>query len=313
MSTRATVLYDAPGPRAVRSNRILTVIVSLALIALLVSVLWALGNKGQLDGDKWNIFTKGSSWTTYIIPGLWATVKAAVLSIILALIVGAVLGIGRLSTHRSIRWICSIIVEVFRSIPVLVLMLFAYTIFGEWGLFPSTQLGFAAVVFGLTMYNGSVIAETLRSGIESLPKGQSEAAYALGLSWGQTMRKILLPQAVAAMMPAIISQMVIALKDSALGYMIGFVEVVRSGRQLGEYYGSMLPSLLVVAAIMIIINFGLTRLAERIERQLRSGRARRNPVAKVPHQPAHQGLETKDEAMVDWHDPAHKDLRGTFE
>lgn len=313
MSTRATVLYDAPGPRAVRINRILTVIVSLALIALLVSVLWALGNKGQLDGDKWNIFTKGSSWTTYIIPGLWATVKAAVLSIILALIVGAVLGIGRLSTHRSIRWICSIIVEVFRSIPVLVLMLFAYTIFGEWGLFPSTQLGFAAVVFGLTMYNGSVIAETLRSGIESLPKGQSEAAYALGLSWGQTMRKILLPQAVAAMMPAIISQMVIALKDSALGYMIGFVEVVRSGRQLGEYYGSMLPSLLVVAAIMIIINFGLTKLAERIERQLRAGRARRNPVAKVPHQPAHQGLETKDEAMVDWHDPAHKDLRGTFE
>ena len=122
MSTRATVLYDAPGPRAVRINRILTVIVSLALIALLASVLWALGNKGQLDGDKWNIFTKGSSWTTYIIPGLWATVKAAVLSIILALIVGAVLGIGRLSTHRSIRWICSIIVEVFRSYGGLVIL-----------------------------------------------------------------------------------------------------------------------------------------------------------------------------------------------
>lgn len=313
MSTRATVLYDAPGPKAVRINRILTVIVTVVLIALVVSVLWALGNKGQLDGDKWNIFAKGSSWTTYIIPGLWATVKAAVLSIILALVVGAVLGIGRLSTHRSIRWICSIIVEVFRSIPVLVLMLFAYTVFGEWGLFPSTQLGFAAVVFGLTMYNGSVIAETLRSGIEALPKGQSEAAYALGLSWGQTMRKILLPQAVAAMMPAIISQMVIALKDSALGYMIGFVEVVRSGRQLGEYYGSMLPSLLVVAVIMILINFGLTKLAERIERQLRAGRARRNPVAKVPHQPDHQGLETKDEALVDWHDPSHKDLRNTFE
>ena len=173
--------------------------------------------------------------------------------------------------------------------------------------------GFAAVVFGLTMYNGSVIAETLRSGIGSLPKGQSEAAYSLGLTWGQTMTKILLPQAVAAMMPAIISQMVIALKDSALGYMIGFVEVVRSGRQLGEYYGAMLPSLLVIAAIMILINFGLTKLAERIEQQLRAGRARRNPIAKVPHQHAHQGIETKDEAFVDWHDPAHKDLRNTSE
>ncbi|WP_291476573.1 amino acid ABC transporter permease [Corynebacterium sp.] len=312
-TTRATVLYDAPGPKAVRINRILTVIVALLLLAILASVLFVLGDKGQLDADKWNIFLYGNTWTTYILPGLWATVKAAVLSIILALIVGAVLGIGRLSTHRSIRWICSVIVEVFRSIPVLVLMLFAYALFSEYALFPSSQLGFAAVVFGLTMYNGSVIAETLRSGIESLPKGQSEAAFALGLSWGQTMRKILLPQAVAAMMPAIISQMVIALKDSALGYAIGFVEVVRSGRQLGEYYGALFPSLLVVAAIMIIINFGLTKLAERIERQLRAGRARRNPVAKVPHQPDRQGLETKDEALVDWHDPSHKDLRGTFE
>jgi len=157
-----------------------------------------------------------------------------------------------------------------------------------------------------------VIAEVLRSGIESLPKGQSEAAYALGLSWGQTMRKILLPQAVAAMMPAIISQMVIALKDSALGYMIGFVEVVRSGRQLGEYYGAMLPSLLVVALVMVIINYGLTKLAERIEQQLRAGRARRNPIAKVPHQ-KEQGLETKDESVVDWHDPTHRDLRNTSE
>ncbi|AGP30939.1 amino acid ABC transporter permease [Corynebacterium terpenotabidum] len=312
MSARATVLYDTPGPKAIRVNRILTGIVAVALIALLAWILWALGDKGQLEADKWNIFIKGNSWTTYILPGLWATVKAAVLSIILALVIGALLGIGRLSTHRWVRWICGIIVEIFRSIPVLVLMLFAYTVFGEWGLFPSSQLGFAAVVFGLTMYNGSVIAETLRSGIESLPKGQSEAAYSLGLTWGQTMRKILLPQAVAAMMPAIISQMVIALKDSALGYMIGFVEVVRSGRQLGEYYGAMLPSLLVVAAIMIIINFGLTKLAERIEQQLRAGRARRNPVAKVPHH-RDQGVETKDEALADWHDPAHKDLRNTSE
>lgn len=311
-SVRATVLYDAPGPRAVRFNRILTVIISVLLLAIAIVVLWALGNKGQLDGDKWDIFLRGTSWTTYIIPGLWATLKAAVFSIILALIVGALLGIGRLSNQRPIRWICAVIVEVFRSIPVLVLMLFAYTIFGEWGLFPSSQLGFAAVVFGLTMYNGSVIAEVLRSGIGSLPQGQSEAAYSLGLSWWQTMGKILLPQAVAAMMPAIISQMVIALKDSALGYMIGFVEVVRSGRQLGEYYGAMLPSLLVIAMLMIVINFGLTKLAERIERQLRAGRARRNLVAKVPHH-KEQGLETKDEAFVDWHDPAHRDLRNTSE
>ena len=308
MSARATVLYDTPGPRAVRFNRILTVITTIALLAILAWVLWKLNDGGQLDADKWNIFLEGSTWTTYILPGLLATIGAALLSIVFSLIFGAVFGIGRLSTNRAVRWFCGIVVELFRSIPVLVLILFGYAVFGFYGVFPSQYLGLAAVAFALTLYNGSVIAEVLRSGIESLPKGQSEAAYALGMSWGQTMRKVLLPQAVAAMLPAIVSQMVIALKDSALGYAIGFVEVVRSGRQLGEFYGAMLPALLAVAAIMILINFGLSKLAERIEQQLRAGRARRNIVAKVPHQPD-QGLETKDSVNVDWHAEGHKDLR----
>ncbi len=308
MSARATVLYDTPGPRAVRFNKILTVITTIALLAILAWVLWKLNDGGQLDADKWNIFLEGSTWTTYILPGLLATIGAALLSIVFSLIFGAVFGIGRLSTNRAVRWFCGIVVEFFRSIPVLVLILFGYAMFGFYGVFPSQYLGLAAVVFALTLYNGSVIAEVLRSGIESLPKGQSEAAYALGMSWGQTMRKVLLPQAVAAMLPAIVSQMVIALKDSALGYAIGFVEVVRSGRQLGEFYGAMLPALLAVAAIMILINFGLSKLAERIEQQLRAGRARRNIVAKVPHQPD-QGLETKDSVNVDWHAEGHKDLR----
>ncbi|MCJ7859542.1 amino acid ABC transporter permease [Corynebacterium kalidii] len=310
MSTRATVLYDTPGPRAVRFNRILTVATVVVLLLILASVLWKLGDGGQLDKAKWEIFLQSSTWTTYILPGLLNTVLAAVFSIVLALVIGAVLGIGRLSTVRAVRWICGVIVEFFRAIPVLVLMLFAYSLFGLYAVFPSSMIGFAAVVFALTMYNGSVIAEVLRSGIESLPKGQSEAASALGLSWGQTMRKILLPQAVAAMLPAIVSQMVIALKDSALGYMIGFVEVVRSGRQLGEFYGAMLPALLVTAVIMILINFALSKLAERIEYQLRAGRARKNIAAKVPHQ-KDQGIDTKDVVNVDWHAPGHKDLRPT--
>lgn len=310
MSTRATVLYDTPGPKAVRFNRILTVATVVVLLLILASVLWKLGDGGQLDKDKWEIFFYSTTWTTYILPGLLNTIVAAVFSIILALLIGAVLGIGRLSTIRAVRWICGIVVEFFRAIPVLVLMLFAYALFGLYAVFPSSTMGFAAVVFALTMYNGSVIAEVLRSGIESLPKGQSEAASALGLSWGQTMRKILLPQAVAAMLPAIVSQMVIALKDSALGYMIGFVEVVRSGRQLGEFYGAMLPALLVTAVIMILINFGLSKLAERIEQQLRAGRARRNIAAKVPHQ-KDQGIDTKDTVNVDWHAEGHKDLRST--
>ncbi|KAB1502436.1 amino acid ABC transporter permease [Corynebacterium sp. 320] len=312
MSTRATVLYDTPGPKGERLNKIFTVVTIVVVLGILALVGLKLNSKGQFESAKWSFFADSTTWTTYILPGLFSTIGAAVASIILAMVIGTLLGVGRLSPYRFVRTVCGVIVEFFRSIPVLVLMLFAYSAFSSLQLVPSSWLGFSAVVFGLTMYNGSVIAETLRSGIESLPRGQREAAIALGMRHRQSMYLILLPQAVAAMLPAIISQMVIALKDSALGYMIGFVEVVRSGRQLGEYYGAMIPALVLVAVIMILINMGLASLAERIERQLRSGRARRNIVAKVPQQ-KEQGLETKDNVNVDWHAEGHKDLRTTFE
>ncbi|PRQ10547.1 glutamate ABC transporter permease [Corynebacterium sp. 13CS0277] len=312
MTTRATVLYDAPGPRGRHLNRILTWITAAITVAV---VLWTgrvLQSNGQLTADKWEPFTFATTWTTYILPGLFGTIKAAAASIVLSLAMGTVLGLGRLSPRRSLRALCGIIVEFFRAIPVLILMIFAYQAFTKYALVPSSQLGFAAVVFGLTMYNGSVIAEILRSGIRSLPRGQVEAAQALGLSHRQTTWSILLPQAVAAMLPALIAQMVIALKDAALGYQIGYVELVRSGIQSASYYRNYLPALVVVAIIMIALNYTLTTLAERIERQLRAGRARKNIVAAVPEH-KDQGVETKDRATVDWHDPAHRDLRSTAE
>ena len=312
MTTRATVLYDAPGPKGIRINRILTVVTVLVLAAI---AFWAgriLHANGQFEAAKWTPFLQANMWTTYILPGLWGTIKAAVISILLALIIGGALGIGRLSANRLVSGIFGVIVEVFRSIPVLLLMIFAYQVFALYGLVPTKQLAFAAVVFGLTMYNGSVIAEILRSGILSLPSGQEEAAKALGLSRMQTMFRILLPQAVATMLPALISQMVIALKDSALGYLIGYVEIVRSGLQSASWFRNYFTAMIVVAVIMIILNYSLGRLAERMERQLRAGRARKNIVAKVPE---HQdlGAISKDQATVDWHDPSHKDLRNKYE
>ncbi|WAC55199.1 amino acid ABC transporter permease [Gordonia sp. SL306] len=275
MSTNATVLYDAPGPKARMRNRIIAIVFIAILIAIAAYVLYILGGNDQLTSEKWNPFVKSTTWTTYILPGLWGTLKAAALSIILALLLGSILGIGRLSDHRWLRALSGLFVEVFRAIPVLILMIFAYYLFADYAIFPSSQLAFAAVVTGLTLYNGSVIAEILRSGINSLPKGQTEASMALGLRKSQMMRIVLLPQAVTAMLPALISQMVIALKDSALGYAIGYIEVVRSGIQSASYYGNYLPALVVVAIVMIVINFGLSSLATYLERRLRQGRTKR--------------------------------------
>jgi glutamate transport system permease protein len=302
------VLYDAPGPRGRRNNVIFTVLTAVLTALVLGWIIWTLNDNGQLTAAKWMPFLDSLTWRTYILPGLWGTLKSAFASIILAMILGVLLGLGRLSEMAWLRWICAVIVEFFRAIPVLLLMIFAYQMFAIYRMVPPRELAFAAVVFGLTMYNGSVIAEILRSGIKSLPKGQTEAARALGMSHSQTMRTILLPQAIAAMLPALIAQMVIALKDSALGYQIGYVEVVRSGIQTASVNQNFLASLTVVAIIMILINWALTSLAQRIERQLRAGRARRNIIAKVPELPD-QGLDTKDNVNVDWHDPDYVEIK----
>ncbi|MBY4572254.1 amino acid ABC transporter permease [Gordonia paraffinivorans] len=271
MSAESTVLYDAPGPRARARNRITAVVFIGLLVAALVYVIAVLASNEQFTAEKWSPFVTWSTWTGYILPGLWRTLAAAAVSIVLSLLLGAILGIGRLSEHLWVRAVAGFFVEVFRAIPVLILMVFTWFLFAIYGIFPSSMLAFAAVVTGLTLYNGSVMAEILRSGINSLPKGQTEASLSLGLRKSQMMRLVLLPQAITAMMPALISQMVVALKDSALGYIIGYSEVVRSGLLSASRYGNYIPALIVVAAIMILINFGLSKLATVVERRLRQG------------------------------------------
>ncbi|MFC8180111.1 MULTISPECIES: amino acid ABC transporter permease [Nocardiaceae] len=269
MSDAVAVLYDVPGPKAKLRYRILSGVVLLVSLGIAYLIYLALDSKGQLTADKWDPFLESTTWTTYLLPGIQGTLVAAALSIVFALILGAVLGIGRLSDHRSIRVISGVIVELFRAVPVLILMIFLYAVYAEYEVFKVKYLALAAVVTGLTLYNGSVIAEIVRAGVNSLPKGQTEAASALGMRKGQVMSLILLPQAVTAMLPAIISQMVVALKDSALGYLIGYVEVVRAGQQVGAFYGNYLPSLIIVAIIMIVINSLLTKLATVVEGRMR--------------------------------------------
>ncbi|MFF2551557.1 amino acid ABC transporter permease [Nocardia sp. NPDC058058] len=266
----ASVLYDAPGPRARLRYRIYGGVVVVIAAAVLWFVYDAFDSKGQFEAAKWKPFLEGDIWSTYLLPGLRGTIEAAGLSIVFALVIGMVFGILRLSDHRSVRIFAGTVVEVARAIPVLILMIFLFAIFSQNNVFPSDQLALAAVVTALTVYNGSVIAEIVRSGIRSLPRGQSEAAVALGLRKNQVMRLVLLPQAITAMLPALVSQMVVALKDSALGYQITYVEVVRAGKQLGAAEQNTIPALLVIAVIMIALNYTLSVIATRLERWLRT-------------------------------------------
>lgn len=277
MST-ASVLFDAPGPRARIRNRVISIIAAAIAAAAIVAVIARLAEKGQLTAAKWQPFLTANLWKTYVLPGITGTLTAAAISIVLALILGFALGVGRLSPLAIVRLPCAVVVEFFRAVPVLIMMIFAYFLYALHDVFPSRHLALAGVVTGLTLYNGAVIAEIVRSGVRALPRGQNEAAVALGLSWGTSMRSILLPQAITSMLPVLISQLVVVLKDTAIGYQITFVEMVRQGTVIGSSYGNYIPALMVMAVLMISVNFALSAAATRVERRLRQSRRAQSPL-----------------------------------
>jgi glutamate transport system permease protein len=275
MSSRgATVLYDAPGPRARRRNVLIAVVFSVLVVAALSWIIIRLNNQYELAGSKWRPFLNGPLWTNILLPALIQTLKAAALSLVIALPIGALLGLGRLSAIRLIRWPCAAIVEFFRAIPVLLLMVFAGIVYFEAEIGSAETRPLMAVVTGLVLYNGSVLAEVFRAGVLALPKGQTEASMAIGLRRTQTLWLILLPQALTAMLPAVVSQLVVIVKDTALGSQltVGYAELLRSTRNVTALYGNPVATYIVVAAIFIVINVLLTSLAGRLERRLRQRR-----------------------------------------
>ena len=269
MSAQA-VLFDVPGPRARATYRIIGVVAVLLLAGLVALIIRGLANPedNQLTAEKWRPFLDPVTWTAYLLPGLANTLKAAGIAVVLSIAVGLALGVGRLSQSRVLRALCGLYVEFFRSVPVLVMMIFSY----YFAVFVLGIVGDAAslfgVVAGLTLYNSSVIAELIRSGVYSLPRGQREAGLAVGLTPSQTMAAILLPQAVTAMLPSLLSQLVVILKDTALGYIINYSELIRGGQNLSTNYGNLIPAFLVLAAMFIAINYALTAVARLVERRL---------------------------------------------
>lgn len=267
MSTQA-ILFDAPGPRTRQRHLLYTVLGSLFVFGVAAAVLWILWDKGQITPDKWApIFTAGA-WNQYFVPGIQATLAAALVAIVASFVFGLLLAMGRMSDLRVLRAVSVVVVEFFRAVPVLIMMLFVffmlvYSLQVRGGAAP-----FAGVVVGLICYNGAVIAEVIRNGVASLPSGQREAGLSIGLSPTQVRRMILVPQALTAMMPTLVSQVVVILKDTALGYIILYPELLNSVRQMGSRFGNMTVAFVAGAVAFIFLNWCITKLAEWLERRL---------------------------------------------
>jgi glutamate transport system permease protein len=261
------VLYDTVGPRG-RRRILLGSIAGVLGVAAVVGVAVArLAAKGSFDPELWRVLTEGAV-QRLIGRGLVATLRAAVVAMVLAMAMGAVLAVGRLSRRAWVARLAGAWVELFRGLPLLLLILFLFLALPAVGITISV---FWALVAGLTLYNGAVIGEIFRAGILSLPRGQTEAAYAIGLRRGQTLRLILVPQAVRRMLPALISQLVTLLKDTSLGFVIGYAELLRNGRTAVEFLGGRysIPIYTAIAVVYIVVNASLSLLARWLDRRTR--------------------------------------------
>jgi glutamate transport system permease protein len=272
----SSVLVEELGPRGKQRVRLATIGSALVLAAFLGFLLWRLTNEGQFEGRLWAQFVDfDSGWPQFLITGLWGTFRAAIGAMVIAATLGLVLALLRLSRFAPVRIVAGLVIDVFRGPPVLLMIFFAYYALPQvlpGGL--GTTLArnpLMALVIGLAAYNMAILAEIYRAGILSLDRGQSEAAYSVGMTHGLAMRLVILPQALRRMIPAILAQLATLTKDTALGYIITVGDDLM-GRGRAFVQGSPINDLqtwFVVGVIYFILIWGLTRLARRLEVQQR--------------------------------------------
>jgi glutamate transport system permease protein len=321
MSQQA-VLYDVPGPRQRRVTLISSIVAVVVLLGGAYFLIYRpLDDNGQFSMELWGpLIDPGNEnfsavWDRIGV-GVKNTLTAAALAIVTSLVIGTLLAVLRLQLKelnrrrftglatpvsyllRGLSTVLSAItrvcVEVFRGLPVVITIFFVARGFPEFGVSLDTLW---YLVIGLTIYNSVVIAEILRSGMEGLPAGQREAAAAVGLSPLQTTGLILLPQAFRIMLPALISQLVVVLKDTSLGFIISYEETLNIGKQIIGALGNPIQTYAVIAVLFITVNYSLSKLAQYIQRRLARGRKTATTVANI-QQPPEVAAETGDVKVV---------------
>ena len=256
LSVRAA-LYEAPGPRTKRRIVSATALSMLALAALLTAVLHRFYVTGQLGARYWTLFTRFSTWR-FLGQGLAGTLKVALVSSALAFGFGMALMLLRLSAARLTRLLGTVLIELSRGIPTLLFIYFFFLVAPQFGLkLPS----FWKIALPVSLSAAGVVAEVLRSGVNAVPAGQTEAALSLGMRRAAVFFRIVFPQGLRFMVPSLIAELVIVLKDTTFAYVVSYADLMQNARVLISNHDALLSVYLVVAVIYILINYLLNRLS----------------------------------------------------
>ena len=237
-------------------------------LAIILGVILVLLGTGILPGRRWEPFGDIRVWQ-FLAQGLWVTVQIGATALVISLVLAVPLALGRIALPNPLRWIVVSWIELVRATPVLALIL-GITLFMPRGWL--SPMGSATLA--LTLYTSVVLAEILRAGILSIPKGEVDAARSLGLSYPLTMRLVVVPQAFSRMMPALVSQMITLIKDTSLASIAAVSELAGYARSTHSFYGNPAETYFLVACIYFVINYTLSRIARRLELQ----RAKEPPV-----------------------------------
>jgi glutamate transport system permease protein len=257
-------LYEAPGPRTKRLTVIGTTI-SLALVAvgaaLIVRQFYI---TGQLDAAYWSFFTEWNTWR-YLLEGLVGTVRVALVAAVISLVLGALLMFGRISSFPPLAVVSRIVIDFFRGVPSLLLIYFFFLVVPQYGLqLPS----FWMITLPVSLAASGVLAEVFRAGVNAVPKGQTEAALSIGLTKGKIMFKIILPQALRIVIPSLISQLVVVVKDTTVAYVVSYPDLLQNARVLITKYDALVSVYFVIAIIYILVNYAINELSISVSRRM---------------------------------------------
>ena len=257
-------LYEAPGPRTHRRMVVGTIVSALVVLWLVYLVWHQFYVTGQFAPRYWSFFAQWPTWR-FLIDGFRGTIAVAVTAGVISLVLGMLLMLGRVSENRALSAACRVVIDFFRGVPSLLLIYFFFLIVPQYGIkMPS----FWMLTLPVALAAAGVLAEVFRAGVNAVPRGQVEAAYSLGLTRGKVMRRIVLPQAIHYVIPSLISQLVVVVKDTTVAYVVSYPDLMQNARVLITSYDSLVSVYLVVAIIYILINYAINQASAYVSRRM---------------------------------------------
>ncbi|MBB1653485.1 MULTISPECIES: amino acid ABC transporter permease [Delftia] len=256
------ILFGAPSPQARKITQVVSLIAAAGLIALAAGVVWRFHSAGQLEARFWEFFAWPTTWA-FLARGLLGTLASSAMAAAIALSLGLVLLAGRLARPRIVRWPSIAVIEFLRGTPTLLLIYVCFLVLPAAGI----KLGtYWMLTLPIGLSTAAVVAEVYRAGVLAVPRGQTDAARSLGLTEVQVFRLVVFPQALRYIVPALVAQLVIVVKDTTFGYIVTYGELMQNAKVLIANYHALVPVYLVVAVLYCLVNYAISRASRRLNR-----------------------------------------------